>query len=161
MPDYLFEHQKPLTIFQLTWPSLHVDAPEMMDLLSNFQVRDQFEALFKLRQEMKPDLMSLTRLLKREGEFDFDLIFIVPQPDSALSTCLESTFGSEASEFFFGCNVDVKMAHEDERLRASAKLPRECKTPARVMKYTVDLEEPLQITVRVYRQRKKRQLKRG
>lgn len=59
---------------------------------------------------MKPDLLSITRMLKREGEFNFDLIFITEQPDSALSTMLESTLGSEAPEFFFGCNVDVKMA---------------------------------------------------
>ena len=123
MPDYLFAEKKPLTIFQLNWPGKELYSEDMVQILSNFQLRDQFEVLFNLREQMKPDLESISKMIMQEGRFDFDLVFITKEPDSDLSTLLESTLGSEASEFFFGCNVDVKMNDKDLFERQKSDLP--------------------------------------
>ena len=70
---------------------------------------------------------------------------------------LEATLGDAANEFFFGCNVSVKLDEQDIKERKNSNLPQQCKTPTRVLTYRVEMEEGevTKVKIKVYRQRPK------
>lgn len=161
MPASLFcpKAGKPLTVFQLPWPSLPTSS-SFHSLLANFVLRSNFIELLDLRLQLKPQLEDVAHKL-RAGLSAFDLTFIIPQPDNPLATTLETVLDDEVGDFFFGCNISVATATEDDKRRSSSNMPRACRTPARVIKLQVTVHEEdgeqsqEDVVVRVYRQRKK------
>lgn len=121
MPASLFSAtaSKPLTIFQLPWPSPPT-SPAFQTLLANFALRANFLELLALRSKIKPQMRELAEGL-RQDQSAFDLTFIVRHPDSPTAAILESVLeGDELSELFFGCRIGVATADQDDAERRTS-----------------------------------------